>query len=430
MLLSAAGLAVSLLILILFLVRTGGAREKDISRNEEMLSRISDEFRRSTGELRNELTRSLQESVRLLSDMSMSAQKSGFEAQNNSIKQMSESVGNMLKQFEARLGTIEATTEQKLTAMRSTISDQLTEMRGSNDRKLSEIRETVNEKLQKTLEDKMNESFKLVSQRLEEVYAGLGEMRNLASGVGDLKRVLSNVKTRGILGEIQLGAILEEILSPEQYDTNVATVPGSRERVEFAVKLPGENGDTVYLPIDSKFPADAYTQLQDAYDSGSPEAVNAAVNVLGGRIRQFAKDIKEKYVQPPHTTNFAIMFLPFEGLYAEVVNRGMLETLQKDYGVNIAGPSTMAALLNSLQMGFRTLAIQKRSNEVWTVLGAVKSEFEKFDIILSAAQKRIQAVGDDLDKLVGTRTRAIRRKLSDVEKLDDASAAGVLETDE
>lgn len=274
----------------------------------------------------------------------------------------------------------------------------------------------------------MTQSFRLVNERLEQVYKGLGEMQTLAVGVGDLKKVLSNVKTRGILGEIQLGAILEEILSPEQYAANIATVPGSKNVVEYAVKLPGDDGAPVYLPIDSKFPGDAYVALQDAYDSGSAEAVQAAFQTLSARIKSFAKDIHDKYIEPPHTTEFGIMFLPFEGLYAEVVNRGLVEVLQRDYKVNIAGPSTMAALLNSLQMGFRTVAIQKRSSEVWAILGAVKTEFDKFGDILAATQNRLNQAGAELDKLVGVRTRAIQRKLRSVEKLDDTPSSQWLET--
>lgn len=277
----------------------------------------------------------------------------------------------------------------------------------------------------------MNQSFEQVSRQLEAVYKGLGDMQNLANGVGDLKKVLSNVKTRGILGEVQLGAILREILSPEQYEENVATVPHSANRVEFAVKLPGDDGESVvYLPIDSKFPGDAYADLQAAYDTGSPEAVNAAFAVLSARIKQFAKDIRDKYIEPPYTTNFGIMFLPFEGLYAEVVNRGMVETLQNDYGVNIAGPSTMAALLNSLQMGFRTLKIQKSSSEVWKILGEVKTEFGKFDKILETAQNRIRYLDADLDALRNVRTRAINRKLRDVEIPDAQDASRLPAPDE
>jgi DNA recombination protein RmuC len=290
------------------------------------------------------------------------------------------------------------------------------------------MRATVDEKLQKTLESRMTQSFQLVNERLEQVYKGLGEMQSLAQGVGDLKKVLSNVKTRGILGEIQLGAILEEILSPEQYDKNVITKKGSKTFVEFAIKIPTEKGDHIYLPIDSKFPGDTYKSLQDAYDSGSAENVQAAASQLLARIKQSAKDIRDKYIDPPNTTEFAILFLPFEGLYAEAVNRGLVSDLQKDYRVNIAGPSTMAALLNSLQMGFHAMAIQKRSGEVWKVLGAVKTEFDKFSDVLETTQQRLNQANDELDKLVGARTRKIRQKLSSVERIDETTAAQLLDS--
>lgn len=263
----------------------------------------------------------------------------------------------------------------------------------------------------------IHEMRRTLEQQLSGLYKSIGQMQSLASGVNDLKKVLSNVKTRGILGELQLGAILEEILAPEQYDKNVATIPGSRNVVEFAVKLPHEEEGFIYLPIDSKFPADAYMALQDAYDSGNPEEVSASAKELVKRIKLFAKDIHTKYVEAPYTTDFAIMFLPFEGLYAEVVNRGLVEILQREYKINVAGPSTMAAMLNSLQMGFKTLAIEKRSGEVWELLGAVKTEFERFDSVLESTQKRLAMASDDLEKLVGVRTRAIERKLKDVEKM-------------
>lgn len=331
---------------------------------------------------------------------------------------------------EERFKTFAVRNEQQLEGIRQTVELRLTRMQVENGEKLDEMRRTVDDKLQKTLETKMTQSFQLVNERLEQVYKGLGEMQTLANGVGDLKKVLSNVKTRGILGEIQLGAILEEILSKEQYDVNVATKAGSRDRVEFAVKLPAEDGQGVYLPIDSKFPGDLFGNLQDAYALGSAEAVNAAVAALSAQIRREAKDIRDKYIDPPNTTEFAILFLPFEGLYAEVVNRGLVEELQRTYRVNIAGPSTMAALLNSLQMGFRTFAIQKRSGEVWRVLGAVKTEFEKFGTILQSSQKRLLQVNDELDQLIGTRTRSIVRKLRSVERMDEPSAAELLLTNE
>ena len=291
---------------------------------------------------------------------------------------------------------------------------------------LEQIRGTVDEKLQTTLEKRITESFKTVSSQLEQVYKGLGEMQSLANDVGGLKKIMSGVKTRGNLGEYQLAAILAEILAPEQYATNVATVPKSSERVEFAVKLPHEDG-TVYLPIDSKFPAETYAQLKDAQESGDRKAVEAAYKNLEAVIKSEAKDIRTKYVAVPYTTNFAIMFLPAEGLYAEVVSRGMVETLQRDYQVNVAGPSTMAAILNSLQMGFKTLAIQKQSSYAWQILGAVRTEFEKFGEGLKKMQTHLDLTSKDLDALITTRTNQMQRKLQEVERLDEQKAAQLLE---
>ena len=303
----------------------------------------------------------------------------------------------------------------------------ITDLTADNNRQLTEMRQTVDEKLQKTLEDRISQSFKLVSDRLEQVYKGLGEMQNLAAGVGDLKKVLTNVKTRGILGEVQLGAILEQILAPDQYEENVRTRSTGSERVEFAVKLPGDGDGIVWLPIDAKFPGDAYAALVEAYESGDAAAIELAAKNLERVIKSEARDIRDKYVEPPYTTDFGIMFLPFEGLYAEVVRRGLLEVLQRDYKINIAGPTTMAALLNSLQMGFKTLAIQKHSSEVWDVLGAVKTEFDKFGTVLEATQARINQANAELDKLIGTRTRSIQRKLRGVTSLGDREAAQMLE---
>ena len=306
-------------------------------------------------------------------------------------------------------------TDQKLDFIRRGMENVLTQIRRENAAQISEIRATVDEKLQDMLEKKLNDSFAQVSLQLEQVYKGLGEMQSLAAGVGDLKRVLSNVKTRGILGEIQLGAILEQMLSPEQYATNVAVKKGSQANVEFAVCLPGTDDKRVWLPIDSKFPLDAYEKLMDAYDQADPQAVELASRELRARIRGFAKDIHDKYIAPPETTDFAIMFLPSEGLYAEAVRLGMVEQLQREFKVSIAGPTTMGALLNSLQMGFRTLAIQKRSSEVWQVLSAVKTEFDTFGSVLESTQKRILQANDELDKLVGVRTRRIQSTLRSVQ---------------
>ena len=331
--------------------------------------------------------------------------------------------------MEQRLQGLEESNARRLDEMRKTLETGMAALQTQNARKLDEIRHTVDEQLQDALQKRVTESFKTVNEQLEQVYKGLGEMQSLASDVGGLKQVLSGVKTRGILGEIQLGAILEEILAPEQYETNVATIPGSTQRVEYAIKMPGADGGSVWLPIDSKFPGDTYAHLQDAQASGDAQAVENARRALELVLRSEAKDIREKYVEVPYTTAFGILFLPFEGLYAEVVNAGLLEALQRDYQVNVAGPSTMAALLNSLQMGFRTLAIQKRSGEVWQLLGAVKTEFDKFGQGLTKMQQRLRQTDEELDNLIGVRSRAISRKLRAVQTLDEASAAALLELD-
>ena len=316
--------------------------------------------------------------------------------------------------------------ERRMEAVQQTVDRRLDAIRADTEKKLDEMRATVDEKLQQTLESRISRSFQAVNERLEQVYRGLGEMQTLAAGVGDLKKVLSNVKTRGILGEVQLGAILEEILTPEQYETNVVTRAGSGMPVEFAVKLPGADGNPVYLPIDAKFPGDTYAALQDACERADREAANEARTQLSRAIRGFARDIHEKYIDPPATTEFGILFLPFEGLYAEAVRMGLVETLQRDWRITLAGPTTLAALLNALQMGFRTLAIQKRTSEVWQVLGAVKTEFDKFGDVLEATQNRLEQANRELDRLVGVRTRVIRSKLREVTELDREEAEKVL----
>lgn len=413
--------AVNFVLLLIVIQKSGGREAED-----------------RTEALRQSINETTQTSVKNLGELLLVNQKNtdvmqmgkiGDMDKNMTEKQekMNQTLVNSMTQMEVRLKTLETVNEQKLENMRTTMEKRLTSIQEDNHKQLDDMRRVVDEKLQKTLEDKMNQSFKMVSERLEQVYKGLGEMQTLASGVGDLKKVLSNVKTRGILGEIQLGAILEEILTHEQYETNVATIPNSRNVVEYAIKMPIEDEGYIYLPIDSKFPGDTYAALQDAYDSGEPERVREAAAVLSARIKSSAKDIHEKYVEVPYTTEFAIMFLPFEGLYAEVVNRGLVEVLQREYKINVAGPSTMAALLNSLQMGFRAVAIQKRSLEAWQVLSAVKSEFDSFARVLENTQSRINQANKELDKLVGVRTRAIQRKLRHVEKLDNpAEIAAIL----
>ena len=299
----------------------------------------------------------------------------------------------------------------------------------STEAKLEKMRETVDEKLHKTLEERLGQSFKLVSERLEAVQKGLGEMQTLASGVGDLKKVLSNVKTRGVLGEIQLGNILEQIMAPEQYEANVKTKKGSNDHVEFAIKLPGKDdlGQEVYLPIDAKFPQEDYVRLQTAYDSADLAGIDSASKALSASIKKFAKDIRDKYIDPPNTTDFGIMFLPLEGLFAEVVRQPeLVAILQREYKIIVTGPTTLAAMLNSLQMGFKTLAIQKRSSEVWQILGAVKTEFTKFGGVLEKARKKISEADDELEKLVTTRTNVMLTKLRKVEELPSAESQQLL----
>jgi DNA recombination protein RmuC len=323
--------------------------------------------------------------------------------------------GELLDQ---RFTALTADSEKRMADMRGTLETRLAAIQQDNAAKLEQMRATVDEKLQSTLETRLGQSFQLVSERLEAVQRGLGEMQALAAGVGDLKRVLTNVKTRGTFGEVQLGALLEQILVAEQYDANVATVPGSAERVEFAIRLPGaEDGTPVWLPIDAKYPIEDYQRLLDAQDAADAEGVISAGKALELRVREEAKRIRTKYVAPPHTTDFAILFLPTEGLYAEVIRRpGLSDQLQRDHRVTVAGPTTLTALLNSLQMGFRTLAIEKRSSEVWQVLGAVKTEFGKFGAVLEKTRKQLDTVRNSIDN-AGVRTRAIERKLRGVETL-------------
>lgn len=344
---------------------------------------------REINDYRAETGKEIKESFSSFSSMLYNAQKSAADAQNKSLEEM----GNRFDR-----------------------------MQDDNNRRLEQMRNTVDEKLQKTLEERIGQSFRIVNQSLAKVTEGIGEMQSIASGVGDLKKVLSNVKTRGVLGEIQLAAILEEILPHEQYEKNVNTTGEAGNVVEFAVKLPGAGEEPVWLPIDAKFPGDTYQKLLDAYETGDAKIVDAAKKELVSIIKKEAKDINRKYISPPKTTNFGIMFLPFEGLYSEVIRLGMVELLQREYRVNIAGPTTIAAMLNSLQMGFRTLAIQKRSDEVWKVLGAVRREFEKFEAELLKAKKNISQANKNLDTLIGTRSNKVLSSLKKVEKLPDSGS--------
>ncbi len=340
---------------------------------------------------------------------------------------------DQLDSFSKQLMSMTRLNEQKIEAMRKTMETQLQAMQADNTKKLEQMRATVDEKLQSTLEKRLGESFRQVSDRLEQVYKGLGEMRSLATGVGDLKKVLTNVKTRGTWGEIRLSHILEQILTPEQYDTNVATKKNSTERVEFAIKLPGQDTDhdnIVWLPIDAKFPQEDYQRLLDAQEEADKELAEKSIKNLEARIKAEARHIKEKYLDPPNTTDFGIMFLPVEGLYAEVLRRpGLCDTLQREFRIVVTGPTTLAALLNSLQMGFRTLAIEKRSSEVWELLGAVKTEFGKFGDVLAKTKKKLQEASNTIDK-AEVRTRAIERKLRKVQEVPQPDAVDLIEGDQ
>lgn len=444
-----------LVILILILVSTGilvlqsfllkknkdGALPKEILllniKIDEFERILKDEFLRNREELarqmremREELQNSLLNGMKGISDI----QKNQLETTAGQQKGQLDSFANQQKlQFDSftnLLNTLTKSNEEKLEKMRETIETRIRHLQEDNAAKVAEMRQTVNnhleemrktvdDKLQSTLEKRLGESFKLVSERLEAVHQGLGDMQKLASGVGDLKKVLLNVKTKGILGEYQLENILEQIMTPAQYDKNVKTKQNSETKVEFAIKLPGreDSHKTVYLPIDSKFPTESYQALMDAYESADIRKIDELKKSLALSIRSFAKEISDKYIDPPHTTDFAIMFLPFEGLYAEVLRMtGVFEKIQREYKVIITGPTTLSALLNSLQMGFRTLAIEKRSSEVWDLLSAVKKEFGMFGEILEKTQKKLQEASNSIEA-ANTRTRVISRKLKDVQEL-------------
>jgi DNA recombination protein RmuC len=334
------------------------------------------------------------------------------------------SVGRLGQSLVSQLGSFSESNERRMDALRQSVEERLRALLEDNAARLEQVRVTVDERLQGTLETRLGESFRAVSERLEQVHRGLGEMQVLAAGVGDLKKVLTNVKTRGTWGEVQLGALLEQVMAPGQYDANVATKQGSADRVEFAIRLPGRDGvDTVvWLPVDAKFPQEDYQRLLEASERGDPDGVEAAARQLDARVRQSAKDIHDKYLDPPNTTDFGILFLPTEGLYAEILRRpGLSDQVQRDLRVVIAGPTTLWAVLNSLQMGFRTLAIEKRSSEVWGVLGSVKTQFARFGDIVGAVQKKLQEATNKMDT-IAQQSRTIQRKLKDVQELPDTAA--------
>ena len=405
--------------------------------NHKQTERLETLFRSEMKENREEIARNIRElRSELLQTLSSSTKESREEIARNIQELRSElnqtlnlSTQQMQDTLHRNLMTTNEMQREKFDAM----SKQQDLLVKSTEKQLDDMRIMVEEKLQKTLNERIGQSFELVRSQLENVQKGLGEMKNLASDVGGLKKVLGNVKTRGTFGEIQLGALLEQMLSPEQYEANVKTRKQATEFVEFAIKLPGkDNGkDTVYLPIDAKFPKDVYEQYIDAYEEGDTALIESTSKQLEITIKRMAKDIHDKYIEPPFTTDFAIMFLPFENIYAEVIRRtALIETLQKDYKVVVTGPTTLGAILNSLQMGFRTLAIQKRTSEVWTVLGAVKTEFGKFGGMLEKVQKNLQNAGDQLEEVMGKRTRAIERKLRQVEALPTEDSRKMLQFEE
>ena len=419
-----AALAVGVLVLLLQLVLLQRSGRKDDAFDPYFRS-LENGLERVERELREEMGRGRLEAA--------AAARGDREEQSLSLDRLAKTLsgqvgqlgtlqGQQLEVFSQQLSRLTQSNEQRFDQLRQSVEARLGAIQADNANKLEEMRKTVDEKLHATLEQRLGDSFKLVSERLELVHKGLGEMQTLAAGVGDLKKVLTNVKTRGTWGEVQLEALLDQVLTAEQYDKNVATRPGSGERVEFAIRLPGQGDGAsdsrpVWLPIDAKFPVEDYQRLVEAQDRADPLAVEVAAKALEMRLRDEAKKIRDKYVEPPHTTDFAILYLPTEGLYAEALRRpGLAEALQRDCRVSLAGPTTLAALLNSLQMGFRTLAIEKRSSEVWAVLGAVKTEFGKFGEALESTRKKLEQATKSIES-AGVRTRQIERKLKGVEAL-------------
>ncbi|MGH8462356.1 MAG: DNA recombination protein RmuC [Stenotrophobium sp.] len=435
--LCASLLLVAVLQIILLLRVRGHDADAAQTRLNESLAQLQAQLRDELSRLRQELAElSGKQRVELSGNLNQFGQTLGTQVTGlgGLLAQQLEGYGQRLQSFGATLGqqlaTLTESNTQRLNEMRATLEGKLREMQTDNAAKLEEMRKTVDEKLHATLEQRLGESFKLVSERLEQVHKGLGEMQTLATGVGDLKRVLSNVKTRGTWGEVQLGNLLEQLLTPEQYAGNVVTRPNSKDPVEYAIRLPGrgEKGDTkpVWLPIDAKFPREDYERLLEAQERADAPAAKDAINALAARLRLEAKKIHEKYIEPPHTTDFALMFLPTEGLYAEAIRcPGLSDALQRDYRVTLAGPTTLTALLNSLQMGFRTLAIEKRSSEVWQVLSAVKTEFGKFGEVLDKVKKKLDEASHQIDA-TGVRSRAIQRQLREVEALPAEQAQALL----
>ena len=430
-----AGVVLVILLQVIALVR-GNRRGDDEMRLRSLQEAQERGFERLERELREELARGrredAEEAFRDREERAQSATLLG-QAMTTQVGQFGNLQAERLEAFARELSRFSLGLDERFERLKMTVEGRLTAIQADNASKLEEMRRTVDEKLHATLEQRLGESFKLVSERLEQVHRGLGEMQSLAAGVGDLKRVLSNVKTRGTWGEVQLSALLEQLLTVDQFAANVATRPGSSERVDFAIRLPGKgDGAVVWLPIDAKFPIEDYQRLMDAQEKGEPALVEEAGRAIEVRLKNEARSIRDKYVAPPHTTDFALLYLPTEGLYAEALRRpGLADTLQREWRVSLAGPTTLAALLNSLQMGFRTLAIEQRSAEVWAVLGAVKTEFGKFGEALAHTKKKLDEASNSIGK-AETRTRQLSRKLRDVEALpasESEQLIGVAELD-
>ena len=423
-------LAVLLIVAVIVIFMLRRSIEQNNTLNRELIKERFDSFEKGQNAFSESITTRQSQMVQAVNDNRQGTvaaleqmRKSTSETLEQSRKSMSENLEGMRKTMSESIEGIRKSTSENLDGMRKTMSENLDGIRTNVGEKLETIRATVDEKLEKTLSDRLGKSFETVGKQLIEVQKGLGEMQSLAQDVGGLKKVLANVKMRGGLGEVQLSMLLEQILAPEQYQANVHIKPRSAQVVEFAVRLPGKDEDMsqVWLPIDAKFPRESYEKLQIAYEAGNTEAIENERNAMYRDIKRMAADIRDKYIAPPYSTDFAIMFLPFEGIYGEVVrSAGLIQELQNQYKVIVTGPTTLAALLNSLQMGFRTLAIQKRSSEVWKVLSGVKKEFETFGDLLEKAKKNIQGGLNNLDELSGVRTRQIQNKLKDVEAASPA----------
>jgi DNA recombination protein RmuC len=442
----------TVLLLVLLLRRAPGAAQSEqaaqavlagLQAQAERLDRLERELRRELGDTARDSRQEASQSMATFQQTLTAQTAEATRTQNTQIDAFGQQLAGLQKNLSDTLSTqlnalsesnarriaeLGETSARMLAEVRTTLEAQLMQLQSTNAAKLDEMRATVDEKLQTTLQARLGESFKQVADRLEQVHKGLGEMQTLAQGVGDLKHLLSNVKTRGIFGEVQLAGLLEQVFTPEQYATNVETVPGSGARVEFAIKLPGrrDDGAPLWLPIDAKFPREDYERLLDAQERADKPEAEAAGRAIEMRLRAEAKTIRDKYVAPPHTTEFAILFVPTEGLYAEALRRpGLMEALQREYRVTLAGPTTLLATLNSLQMGFRTLALEKRSTEVWEVLGAVKTEFSKFGEVLAKTKKKLDEASNTIDQ-AQTRTNAMTRKLKSVEALSELRTQALL----